>query len=105
MNGYFLTDEAEADLRSIIRYTRKEWEAQVRRYVATLQAGIASLAADKGAFKDMSAIYPALRMSRCERRENANFECRLGREKIGLILRDEFFPHLWMVQEELKERL
>ncbi|OUC54434.1 plasmid stabilization protein ParE [Sphingobium sp. GW456-12-10-14-TSB1] len=67
MNGYVLTDEAEADLRSIIRYTRKQWgEAQVRRYIAKLQAGIANLAASKGAFKDMSAIYPALRMSHCE---------------------------------------
>jgi toxin ParE1/3/4 len=67
LNGYVLTDEAEADLRSIIRYTRKQWgEAQARRYVAALQAGIASLAAGKGAFKNMSAIYPALRMSRCE---------------------------------------
>lgn len=67
MNSYVLTDEAEADLRSIIRYTRKQWdEAQVRRYIAKLQAGIANLAASKGAFKDMSAIYPALRMSHCE---------------------------------------
>lgn len=38
----------------------------MRRYVGKLQAGIANLAAGEGQFKDMSAIYPALRMSYCE---------------------------------------
>ena len=67
MSGYILTDEAEADLRGIIRYTRKQWgDAQVRTYVAKLKAGIADLVAGKGTFKDMGAIYPALRMSHCE---------------------------------------
>lgn len=67
MNSYILTDEAEADLRGIIRYTRKQWgEVQVRRYVARLETCIADLAAGRGSFKDLSAIYPALRMSRCE---------------------------------------
>ena len=54
-------------MRGIVRYTRKEWgAAQVRRYVATLEQGIARLVAGQGAFKDMSAIYPALRMAHCE---------------------------------------
>ena len=64
---YLLTAAAEADLRGIVRYTRKEWgAAQVRRYVATLEQGIARLVAGQGAFKDMSAIYPTLRMAHCE---------------------------------------
>ena len=62
-----LTDAAEADMRGIIRYTRKQWgDEQVRRYIAKLEQGIARLAASQGAFKDMSALYPALRMARCE---------------------------------------
>jgi plasmid stabilization system protein ParE len=37
LTAYRLTEAAEADLREIIRYTRKQWgEAQVRRYVASL---------------------------------------------------------------------
>ena len=64
---YILTAGAEADLREIIRYTRKQWgDAQVRSYIAKLEGGIAHLAAGEGAFKDMTALYPALRMVRCE---------------------------------------
>ncbi len=64
---YILTAAAEADLREIIRYTRKQWgDAQVRSYIAKLEGGIARLAAGEGVFKDMTALYPALRMVRCE---------------------------------------
>lgn len=67
MRAYVLTDAAEADLREIIRYTRKEWgDAQLRRYMAKLEQGIDHLVAGEGTFKDMSALYPALRMARCE---------------------------------------
>ncbi len=67
MTAYLLTDEAEADMRGIIRYTRRQWgDEQVRRYIAKLEQGIARLAASQGAFNDMSALYPALRMARCE---------------------------------------
>ncbi|HIH4317355.1 type II toxin-antitoxin system RelE/ParE family toxin [Citrobacter freundii] len=67
MTAYVLTTDAEADLRGIIRYTRKEWgAAQVRRYIAKLEQGIAALADGHRPFKDMSEIYPALRMARCE---------------------------------------
>lgn len=66
MTAYVLTAEAESDLRSVIRYTRAQWgAAQVRRYVSGLERGIANLAAGQGPFKDMSALYPALRMTRC----------------------------------------
>lgn len=67
MRAYVLTDAAEADLRDVIRYTRKQWgDAQLRRYIAKLEQGIERLVAGQGTFKDMSALYPALRMARCE---------------------------------------
>ncbi|MGH8145045.1 MAG: type II toxin-antitoxin system RelE/ParE family toxin [Rhodanobacteraceae bacterium] len=63
---YVLTHAAEADVRGIIRHTRKEWgDIQVRRYITKLEQGMARLAAGQEPFKDMGAIYPALRMSRC----------------------------------------
>ena len=66
-HDYILTDAAEADMRGVIRYTRKQWgDAQVRHYIARLEQGIARLATGQGTFKDMSALYPALRMARCE---------------------------------------
>ena len=65
--GYILTAAAEADLREIIRYTRKQWgDAQVRSYIAKLAGGIARLATGEGPFKAMAALYPALRMAHCE---------------------------------------
>lgn len=65
--GYVLTRAAEADVRGIIRHTRKEWgDAQVRRYITKLEQGMLRLAAGHGPFKDMSALYPALRMLHCE---------------------------------------
>lgn len=64
---YVLTLAAEADVRDIIRHTRKQWgDAQTRGYVAKLQAGMESVAKGEGFFKDMSALYPGLRMVRCE---------------------------------------
>lgn len=67
MTGYILTEAAEADLRAVIRYTRKQWgDAQVHRYVAVLEQGIVSLAEGHGAFKDMSTLYPGLRMAHSE---------------------------------------
>ena len=67
MIAYALTDEAEADLRSIIRYTRKTWGAdRVRRYVGLLERSMAQLAAGEGAFRELGNIHPALRMAHCE---------------------------------------
>lgn len=64
---YVLTSDAEVDLRGIIRYTRMEWgEAQVRVYVAKLEESFARVSAGQGVFKEMSDVYPALRMARCE---------------------------------------
>jgi len=65
--NYFLKEAAEDDLRSIINYTRNQWgDAQARRYLAKLNRGIAQLADRQGAFKDLSSVYPLLRMARCE---------------------------------------
>jgi len=65
--GYLLLSAAEADLRGIVRYTRKQWgEAQTRRYLAKLTRGIEAVAAGHGSFKDMGALYPGLRMAKCE---------------------------------------
>lgn len=65
--AYVLTDAADADLRDIVRYTRKKWGAsQVRRYVDDLERGIASLAAGEGRYKTLDTLYPKLRMVRCE---------------------------------------
>lgn len=64
---YVLTGAAEADLREVIRHTREHWGgAQVRRYIAKLEEGISRLAGRQGTFKDMGALYPALRVARCE---------------------------------------
>lgn len=65
--NYVLTADAEADLRGIVRHTRKEWGAQqVRTYVAKLKTGIARVAGEQGVFRELDALYPKLRMARCE---------------------------------------
>ncbi|MGE8106487.1 type II toxin-antitoxin system RelE/ParE family toxin [Allorhizobium sp. NPDC080224] len=67
MTAYILTAEAESDLRSVIGYTRAQWSAaQVRHYVTALERGMENIAAGKAPFKDLSALYPALRMARCQ---------------------------------------
>jgi toxin ParE1/3/4 len=67
LTAYILTADAESDLRSVIRYTRAQWSAaQVRHYVSALERGMGNLAVGKVPFKDMSALYPALRMARCQ---------------------------------------
>lgn len=64
---YVLTLAAEADMRGIVRYTRKAWgDAQARRYAAQLERGLGAVVSGQGAFRDMSALYPGLRMARCE---------------------------------------
>lgn len=63
---YVLTAAAEADLRGIIRYTRRQWgDEQVRAYLKDLAHGFGRVAAAESGAKDMSALYPELRMSRC----------------------------------------
>lgn len=65
--AHVLTAAAEADLRSIIRYTRQQWgDAQTRRYIADLTKGIEQIAIGQGRWKDLSSLYPGLRMARCQ---------------------------------------
>lgn len=66
-NNYVLTNGAEADLRDIIRYTRKQWsDVQIRRYITKLEQSFERLALGQAPFRDISALYPALRMAHCE---------------------------------------
>lgn len=66
MISYILTTEAEEDVRSIIRYTRKKWGvAQVRSYIARLEKAMNNLAINQGYFKDMSDVFPELRLVHC----------------------------------------
>lgn len=68
MNAAFVFHPAaEAELREIVRHTRKQWgEAQARNYMTKPRCGIQALASGKKPYKDMSGLYPALRMARCE---------------------------------------
>ena len=65
--AFVLTKAAEADVRDIIRYTRRQWGGdQTRSYIAGLTRGIEAVAAGAGVFKDMTAVYPGLRMVHCQ---------------------------------------
>lgn len=66
--NYVLLPAAESDLRSIIQYTRRRWgEAQARTYAAQLQRGIESMADGRDVSRDVTGLYPGLRMLRCGR--------------------------------------
>lgn len=55
---YVLTTAAEADLRDLIRYTRKQWgDAQARVYVAKLTRGIERIATGQTPFKALPTIH------------------------------------------------
>ena len=64
---YLFHPAAEKELREILRYTRKNWgDAQAKKYAAKLRERFQALATGKQPFKDMSELYPALRMAHCE---------------------------------------
>ena len=64
---YVLLPSADADLREILRYTRKQWgEAQARAYVAKLKRCVEKIATGQGFSKDLTVLYPGLRMVHCE---------------------------------------
>ncbi len=65
---YLLTNAAASDLREIVRYTKKQWgHDQVLSYVDRLQRGIEQLVANGGGVgKELSVIFPGLRMLHCE---------------------------------------
>ena len=65
--AYVLTAAAEADLRAVVRYTRRQWgDAQALTYADRLRICIEALSVGKNAGRDSSALYPGLRMARCE---------------------------------------
>lgn len=65
--AYVLLAEAEADLRSIIRYTQDQWgDEQARLYAAKLKSCVERIASGQGASKDLGALYPGLRMVHCQ---------------------------------------
>ena len=67
MRHYRLTAAAEADLRGIIRHTRRQWgDEQVRQYISALERGIAGLVAGNVGVKDLGEVFPGLRVARCE---------------------------------------
>jgi plasmid stabilization system protein ParE len=67
MGTYRLTKSAEADLRSISRYTKNQWgKAQAVRYTDQLLRGLEKIASGTGRFKDLSKVSPGLRTARCE---------------------------------------
>jgi plasmid stabilization system protein ParE len=66
--AFILHPAAEAELREIVRYTRKQWGAeQARDYAIKLRQCIQALADGKIPYKDMSRLHPGLRIARCER--------------------------------------
>ena len=63
---YILTKGADADLRSIVRYTVAQWGAErCRTYIASLEETATALARGQGVFKDMSSLLPGLRVATC----------------------------------------
>ena len=64
---YVLDPEAKADLREVVRYTRKQWgAAQIRTYKDQLKQCMDALAKGTGFYTDLSAIHPNLRTVRCQ---------------------------------------
>lgn len=65
--AYVLHPAAEADLREIVRYTRKQWgDAQTRSYIGKLARSVERVAAGQSMSSDMAALYPGLRMVHCQ---------------------------------------
>lgn len=63
---YILTRGAASDLSEIIRHTNEQWgETQCMTYIGQLEKTAIAVAKGEGAFKDLSAIHPQLRMARC----------------------------------------
>jgi len=63
---YVLTIAAEADLREVLRYTRRQWGvAQARRYASQLQRCAEALAMGEARHRGQEDLHPGLRMVRC----------------------------------------
>jgi plasmid stabilization system protein ParE len=65
MIPYELTPDAEADLREIARYTRRQWgQAQSRRYARTLASCFGNSAAGEAVQRSFSDHFPDLLATR-----------------------------------------
>jgi toxin ParE1/3/4 len=65
--SYVVSRTAAADLRDITRYTVKQWgKNKCRAYIADLEQCTEAVATGSGFYKDMSALYPDLRMIACQ---------------------------------------
>ena len=67
MRLYDLTEDAENDLREILRYTLKQWGApQVRRYQQTLVRKLEAIAHGEVAVRRFSGNLPDVFVTKCE---------------------------------------
>ena len=67
MIPYELTPDAEADLREIARYTRRQWgEAQSRQYARTLATCFQNIVDGEIVRRSFSNRFPELLAARCE---------------------------------------
>ena len=67
MLPYELTPAAEADLREIARYTRRQWgEQQAQRYASLLETCFQGIAQNSVLSHTFSERYPQIRVTRCE---------------------------------------
>jgi toxin ParE1/3/4 len=57
-----MTDHEHQSLKALAALQGKT----IKQYVAKLKEGCACLAARQGSFKDMSALYPGLRIVQCQ---------------------------------------
>ena len=62
---YVLTKGAADDLSAVIRHSLQHWgRERTRTYVMQLEAAVIAVAADQGVYKDLSSVYPMLRMAK-----------------------------------------
>ena len=68
MQAYDLTPAAAADLRSIARYTLREWGArQQQRYARQLEACCRAIGEDDAVSRTFSDRHPQVRVTHCRR--------------------------------------
>jgi plasmid stabilization system protein ParE len=69
MIAYELTPAAEADLREIARYTRRQWgETQSRHYAQILSTCFQNIEDGEIVQRSFSNLFPELLVARCEHR-------------------------------------
>jgi len=65
--SYVVSSDAAADIREITKYSLAQWgREKCRSYIADLEKCTDAVARGVGVYKDMSALYPDLRMIKCQ---------------------------------------